>query len=264
MSVGVIALVVLGARAGEQVYELQYNPFVSQMDSSQSESFTLWQRFKTAFNEQSDEVFANSLYPFKIVTWSMGPPKTAMRLSDRSAKAARGALVKSIAYSAREAAVSLPVMQVKSLFGDFLCNTVDEVDEEAVAPLDPSYRPTESTWWKRMTEGGKLRYGVRPFSTAPYGFLSLRAGSADQLLLLSDVRYYFRNFTDHKFELALTVPLRDGYSIGAGAAYQFGANPDEKNLVLKLAKEFKGGGILYLGLKTKKHPMLLAGLSVSW
>src|SRR5215510_1720373 len=110
MSVCAIALVALGARAAEQVFELRYDSSISSMDSSHSDSLTLWQRFTTSFNEQSDEVFANRLYPFKIVTWSMGPPKTSSSLNDHSAYAVRGALVKSLVYSAREATVNLPAM----------------------------------------------------------------------------------------------------------------------------------------------------------
>jgi hypothetical protein len=83
----------------------------------------------------------------------------------------------------------------------------------------------------------------------------------DTLLALGHVRYHYRDFANHRFEIALSVPLAHGIEFDIGALYQFGRHGDEERLVLKIAKEFKSGGIIHVGLEAGEHPVVFAGLA---
>ena len=187
---------------------------------------------------------------------------------ERTTSAARHALSKSIVYGVREAAVDLPIMlwikDRQGFLADFLRNSVDSVGEEAVAPLDVSYRLVERSWWKRLTESGQVSYGIRPFRTSPYTFLSLGIKDGDRLLLLGHVRYYYCHFADHRFEISLSVPLAHGFAIDLGTSYQFGRNGEEERLVVKVSKELKAGGIVHVGLEARERSAFFAGIAFPW
>jgi len=131
------------------------------------------------------------------------------QFQERISSAARNAISKSVAHGFREAAVDLPIMlwleDRQDFLADFLRNSVGNVGEERVAPLDVSYRLAERSWWKGLSENEDVRFGIRPFSTSPYTFLSRAIRDGDTLLLLAHVRYHYRNFADHRFEIALSL-----------------------------------------------------------
>src|SRR5205823_6416930 len=107
-------------------------------------------------------------------------------------------------------------------------------------------------------------YGVRPLRTSPYVYVShaIKDGG-DNTVVVANVRYYYEHFSEHRFELSLAVPLAYGMALDLGSAYEFGAR-DEQRFVVKLLKEFKGGGIAHLGLEVKDHPSIIAGISFGW
>ena len=151
----------------------------------------------------------------------------------------------------------------EEVLGGLLSESVDAVEEDAVAPTDPWIRPAELSWWKSLAERRVLRYGIRPFRADPYAFLSMRLKEGDRLMALGHVRYYFRDFADHRFELALSLPVTKGFALDIGTAYQFGRHEDEKKIVVKLFKPLKRG-MIHLGVEIEKEPTLLAGLSMAW
>jgi hypothetical protein len=134
-----------------------------------------------------------------------------------------------------------------------------------VAPLDVSYRAVERSWWQGLSDsGGPLRYGIRPFRSDPYTFVSLGIKDGDNLLFLGHVRYHYDRFADHRFEIALSVPLAHGLAIDLGTSYQFGRHGDKQGLVIKLFKEFKSGGIVHVGLEARQNPAVFAGMVLPW
>src|SRR5207247_9587690 len=103
-----------------------------------------------------------------------------------------------VGYGAREATVALPVLLWRNyrqgLLADFLRNSVDSVAEEEVAPLDLKYRPVERSWWQRLSESGGVHYGIRPFNTSPYTFVSFGIQEGDNVLMLAHVSDHYANF----------------------------------------------------------------------
>jgi hypothetical protein len=255
------------AQAGDPGVVLQHSNFTAPVESPPGEAFL--ERFTVEFDRRIDEQFADRLHPFNVMSWNI---ELANNDSDyfrgRAASAARNALSKSVVYSVREAAVDLPILswlkERQGVLADFLRNSVDSSEEEAVAPLELSYRLVERSWWQRLSENGHLQYGIRPFRTSPYAFLSTGIRDKDRLFLLGHVRYHYRPFAEHRFEVALSLPLDHGFAIDVGTSYQFGGRGEEEKLVVKLFKEFKRGGILHVGLEARQHQAFFAGIALPW
>lgn len=254
--------------AADQGVDLQYEKPVFPLESPPEETFA--DRFKVAFDQRVDDVFADRFHLFNVMSWELEQANNkADYLSERAGSAARSALSRSVVYSVREAAVDLPILlwlkERQGLLADFLRNSLDSVGEEAVAPLNVSYRAIERSWWQRLSDsGGQLHYGIRPFRTDPYAFLSLGIKDGDDLLFLGHLRYHYDKFADHRFEFAVSVPLAHGMSIDLGTSYQFGRHGDEQAFVIKLFKEFKSGGILHVGLEAQQNPAVFAGMVLPW
>ena len=263
----VVAAVAVEVHATAQSVQLQYGSPVAPIESRPGEAFL--QRFEVAFDRRVDEQFVDRFHPFNVMNWKIELANGGSdHVRDSAVGAMRGAFAKSVTYGVREATVDLPIMfwlkERQGLLADFLRNSVDSVAEEAVSPLDTSYRPVERSWWERVKESGKVRYGIRPFQTSPYSFLSLALKDGDTVFLLCHLRYYYRHFADHRFEIALSVPLARGLAVDVGSSYQFGQHPKEDGLVVKLFKEFKSGGILHVGLEAQEHPTFFAGIALPW
>jgi len=263
----VVAAVAVEVHATAQSVQLQYGSPVAPIESRPGEAFL--QRFEVAFDRRVDEQFVDRFHPFNVMNWKIELANSGSdHLRDSAVGAMRGAFAKSLTYGVREATVDLPIMfwlkERQGLLADFLRNSVDSVAEEAVAPLDTSYRPVERSWWERVKESGKVRYGIRPFQTSPYSFLSLALKDGDTVFLLCHLRYYYRHFADHRFEIALSLPLPHGLAFDIGTSYQFGRKRDEERLVIKIEKEFKSGGIVHVGFEAREGAAVFAGLAFPW
>lgn len=234
--------------------------------SPAQEALAFWDRFKSAFEERTADNFADRFHPFSSLNWNLrledGDPR---HFQDQTSRGARKALTRSVTHGLREASVDLPLMtwlkDRRSLLADFLCDSLANVDEESLSPNELSYHATERSWWDRLSEGTGLRYGVRPFRTAPYAYAGISFRDAETVYLLANVRYVFRNFDEHKFELSLSVPLTHGYSVDIGAAYEFDRHATDPNLALKLFKKLSGDGIFYVSMNLRHEPAVYAGLS---
>lgn len=261
------AAMAVGAQADDVNIQVGQTNSVAPIEGPPGPAF--WERFKASFNSEVDDEFTDRLHPFNIMNWQVELSRSSYELyRDRTAGAARSALTKSVMHGLREATADLPVLtwlnERQGLLADFLKNSIDSVQEEAVAPLSVAYRAEERNWWRRMSEDGSVRYGIRPFSTSPYTFFSVALRDADELFLLAHVRYHYRNFADHLFEIALSLPLPDGFSFDVGTSYQFGQHDAEQRLAVKLFKEFKSGGIMHVGVDVARHPAVFAGVALPW
>jgi hypothetical protein len=260
------------ARAAEQSAGFQYQQSpVLWGDLREEEAATFWERFNVAFDHRATEVFEDQFHPFNFINsnaqWT---DRDFNHLPGYNADVARHAFSDSFRSSARDAALELDLPGLEWLrerqgfLAEFLWNSLDSVEEQSVSPLNPSYRPVERSWWNELSEGDPLRYGVRPFRTDPYAYLSRTIKNGDTVWLLGHARYYYRNFGEHCFELALSTPITRGFSIDLGTSYQFGTHQAEKKVVLKLLKTFKSGGILHVALEARQRPALFAGITVPW
>jgi hypothetical protein len=260
------------ARAAEQSAGLQYeqSPMLSG-NLRAEDADTFWGLFKVAFDHRAAGVFEDQFHPFNLGNWNaLWRDRGFSQLSDYQSGVARHAFVDTFRSSARDAALGLdlPVLEWmrerQGFLADFLWNSLDSVEEQSVSPLDPSYRSVERSWWNEQSDGSPLRYGVRPFRTDPYAYLSWAIKDGDTVWLLGNARYHFRNFGDHDFELALSLPIAQGFSADLGTSYQFGTHPAEKKVVLKLLKTLKSGGILHVALEARQQPTLIAGITLPW
>jgi len=257
----------VGVHAADDGVLLQHGNSVPPIEAPPGEAFL--ERFKVSFGQSANDVFADRFHPFSIMNWNAEmADRPYDEFRERITSAARNGFVKSVAHGLREAAVDLPVLvwlqERQGLLADFLRNSLDSVAEEAVAPTDVSYRSVERSWWKRVSQNDTVHFGIRPFRADPYAFLSLGIKDGDSLLLLANLRYYYRPLVEHMIEAAFSVPLAHGFALDLGAAYKFGQHGNEERFVVKLFKEFKSGGILHVGLEAREHPAFFAGLALPW
>jgi len=246
-------------------HELHKEPVIT---SPAGEALAFWDRFTTSFEEQAADKFADRFHPLSSLNWSLRLEHGgADFVQDQTSRSARKALSRSFTHGLREASVDLPLMHWledrQGKLADFLRNSLGNVDEESVAPSELSYHVIERSWWDRLADSSGLRYGIRPFRTAPYAYAGIGIRDGEQVLLLANVRYVFRNFDEHKFELALSVPLPHGLSLDIGAGYKFDRHETEEQLALKLFKRLDNGSLFYLGMELRNEPAVYAGLCIA-
>jgi hypothetical protein len=263
----VAAVLAVAAHATDQSVQLQYGSPAAPLESPPGD--TIRERFRVAFDRRVNERFADQFHPFNVMSWtSQSVGQEAGYLNERATSAARNSFSKSAVYGLREATVDLPILlwleERQGILADFFRRSVGNVGEEAAVPLDPSYRAAEQSWWKRLAERNEVRYGIRPFSTSPYAFLSFLLKEGDAVSLLGHVRYHYLSFAEHRFDLALSVPLGRGLGFDLGTSCQFGRHGHQEGLVVKLLKEFKSGGILHVGMEAREYPAVFAGIALPW
>ena len=257
----------VATHASDQAVQLQYGSPAAPLESSPGE--TIRDRFSAAFDRRVNEQFADQFHPFNIMSWTHeSVDRDAGYLSERATSAARNAFSKSAVYGLQEATVDVPILlwfdERQGILADFFRRSLGNVGEEAVVPLDPSYRLAEQSWWKRLEEKNEVRYGIRPFTTSPYAFLSFVLKEGDTVSLLGHLRYHYVSFAEHRFEVALSVPLGRGLGLDMGTSYQFGRHGHQEGLVFKLLKELKSGGVLHFGMEAREHPAVFAGIALPW
>jgi hypothetical protein len=242
--------------------------FAFSVEAPRPEPAFFWQRFDDGFTDNANDIFADALRPLKVIQWNLdlAGRDFSDNLRQRAGSRARQAFFKSAEYGTREAVVDLPLMlwleEHNGWFADLVRGSLDDVAEESISPLSLSYERVEQSWWKRLASGG-LHYGVRPLRTSPYAYVSHGITDGENTILLANVRYYYDHFSNHRVELALSLPLAYGMTVSFGSAYEFGAHEDQK-LVVKLEKELKGGGVAHVGFEVRDHPALIAGITFAW
>ncbi len=256
----------ISAAATESQVELEYTFPVERLHLPPNKPDTLWERFEFAIERNTERVFKARFHPLNMAQWHLLSDADAAAYREQVPRLGRNAMTRSVTTAAREVAFELPVMiwldGQRSFLADFLLNSVDAVEEESVAPLDPNYRVLERSWWKRLSDSRNLRFGVRPFRTSPYAFMSASVWNGDSLLMLTHVRYHFRNFADHHFEMAVSLPLTHGFAMDVGTAYHMTRRDDFKHIVLKLSKQFADGGIVHIGMEAEEKPRFVVGITM--
>ena len=228
---------------------------------------TFLERFEFAFGYNSEKIFIDRFHPINALDWYSESHDAVTELrGERATRLAANAFTQSITTGLREAAIDLPFMDWldsnRGFVADLVLDSLDSVEEEAVNPLNPSYRILEKSWWKRLSETRGFRYGIRPFQISPYAFLSTGIWNNGSLLAMAHLRYHYRHLSEHQVELVLSIPLTHEIAFDIGTAYKAGRHIEEKTLVLKLSKQFRNGGIVHIGMEAQQRPTFLVGMSL--
>src|SRR5436190_4136331 len=173
LALGVAALVV-EADAAEQNSDSHFSVFALSAESPRPDSLLFRERFDLSFSHNVNDVFTDELYPLKVIKWNMDLTGTdfSNNFHDRISSKARAAFGRTIEYGLRDAFVEAPFMlwleQNHGWFANVLRDSVDNIGEESVSPMDVSYRSAEQTWWKNLLSNGGTHFGLRPLRTSPY------------------------------------------------------------------------------------------------
>lgn len=264
-----VVAVVAGARAADPDLAPRDGTLTVSVTSPRREPIFFWERFDDGFADNVNNIFADALQPLNSIRWniSLPGPDFSDSFRARASREARYAFIKSTEYGAREAAIELPFMtwldEHQGWFADLLRGSIGNVSEEAISPTSLSYQDVEQSWWKHLATSG-THYGFRPFRTDPYAYVSHAfVDGGGNTVVLANVRYYYDHFSDHRFELALSVPVAYGFDLDVGSFCQFGAH-DARRFAVKLVKQLKGGGVAHLGVEVRTRPVLIAGISFPW
>lgn len=237
------------------------------LEAKELPTHSVWEQFETKFQEFTVQNFSDRFHPLLTLQWSANAANLSMaELRAQPVNAARKALTRSFTSSVREVAAEFPIAlwfdDRQGFLTDLLLNSVDAVEEEAVAPLDPSFRAIERSWWQRLSASKNMRFGLRPFRTSPYAFMSTAVRDGENLLLMAHVRYHYSNFAEHRFEVALSMPLSPGLALEFGTAYQIGRNTEISSFVLKLTKQIGKHGLVHIGMEAQEHPRFVTGVAM--
>jgi hypothetical protein len=261
-----VVLLSCNSQVRAQNVQLYYKPPIIVVESSEELPITFWERFESEFGKSSESIFTDRFHSFKTIGWYLDSEADSAAFGERTARAASRSLSRSVGVGFRRAVIEEPFVDwLKDRPGvitDLILYAVDTDDEDAVAPLDPSYHERERSWWKQISERPGFRYGFRPFQESPYAFVSSGIWRGDSLLALAHVRYHYRRFADHQFQFAVSVPLSRTVAMDVGTAYQFGKNDDERKFVIKVSKQLRNGGIVHVGMEAKDRPTFVCGVSM--
>ena len=261
-----------GAYAADQDSYPQHSNFAVSVEEPPREPVFFWQRFDSAIENEVNDMFVDALTPQNAIKWNLDLPGQdfATGFYNRTTKAADYALLNSFKDGAREAVVGTPAVlwlgTRQGWFADLFRGSVDNVGEESLSSFKASYSAVQQSWWKNLLHSdGTTYYGIRPISTSPYAYISrgiLDGGG--NTVFLANLRYYYDHYSEHRFELALSIPLDYGFSADIGTAYRFGTREGEQTCVVQLIKDFKGHGVAHLGFQMQEHPIILAGMTFTW
>lgn len=262
------AMVAGGAHAAEPIAGSQEAAVNLSLESPRPEHPEFWQRFDFAFDDNANDIFADALQPLNAIRWNLDLPGRdfSNQFRNRASFGARRALLKAIGFGSREAAVELPAMYWPEIhenwFADLIQGSVGDIEEEAVSYRNISYNGLAEAWWRNLANAG-TQFGIRPLRTSPYAYVSEGFSDGEHVFLLTNFRYYYDRLANHRFELALSVPVAYGVTLDLGSAYEF-ASHDRQRFSFKLLKELRGGGIAHIGFEAKGRPKLIAGLTFGW
>lgn len=261
-----------GVYAADQDSYPQRSSFAVSVEAPPKEPLFFWERFDSSFENDVNDVFLDALTPMNVIKWNINLPRKdfSTRFYNQTTKAADSALLDSFRYSARDAVMGIP--SILSLdarqgwFGDLVRGSIDNVGEESLSSVNASYSVVQQAWWKSLLRDGGTYYGVRPISTSPYAYVSHAiADGGGNTVLLANVRYYYDHFSDHRFQLSLSLPLAYGLSADLGTSYRFGGQENNnKSCAIQLIKEFSGHGVAHVGFQVQQHPIMLAGVTFTW
>jgi hypothetical protein len=257
----------IGASAATYQFEAQTGAPHAQLKLADETPMTFWERLEFATLQRAEETFTDRFHSLNTLTWQTEmASRNAVDFRDYTTGQASRALTRSITTGFREVAVDLPVTswlkEHRSLLSELVLRAVDTADEAAVAPVDPSFRLRERSWWQQVSANRDFRYGLRPFRTSPYAFVSGNVWRGDAHVVLAHVRYHYRQFAEHQFEFAVSVPLAGGYAMNLGTVYRPADEADQHRMVFRLTREFAAGGLFHVGFEMRDGPNFLAGVTV--
>lgn len=170
IGISLIVLTALNSRATMQRLEATVEAPRLSLLLTEDAPVTFWERFEFSFESRAERIFTDRLHSLNTMNWHFElAGRAAEDFRESSAHAASRALSRSLAVSLREATFDLPLLvwlrENRGFFADLVLNSMDAYGEEAVDPLNPSYRPLERSWWRAVADSRSFSYGLRPLSS---------------------------------------------------------------------------------------------------
>lgn len=186
--------------------------------------------------------------------------------------AATAGMARNLAFSGvrqglREAFTSIPnVVDFRARyggFGDFVVNSIGKVEEGNVDPDDLTVIRPELSLLEDLHHERRIQYGIRPFSTSPYVFVTTRISLDGTDILFLDARYGEKELTGQWASVVAGFPI-GGCIVTFGGEYRTYArerNEDAFTLNFGIQREFAWGRFSVGGGIVTSHPSFLAAFT---
>lgn len=102
-----------------------------------------------------------------------------------------------------------------------LRDSIAGVDEEEINTTVFSLAPAERSWFSSLQHSDVVRYGVRPFRTSPYGFVSVGFSDPDiEQKIALHLRIYAERFARQRMEAVASVQLTSSWEVAGAMSYE--------------------------------------------
>ncbi len=249
-------------------YELAYD-----YESNRDDAYlmSLPERFEAAYHSRVYKTFWDRMNAINSVRWRPGFDQSESEMEHYEGLA-RGAFTRSVGYGAREAFNDSPIVvnfynwleTRQEWVGKFVKSSMNDIDEQEIKPLGNTYQVTEEAWRRKVERDGGVKYGVRPFNfKRPYAFMSWNLGPKQRRYLETSVRYYFRDYDQHRFEGIFTVPIDHGFAFRVGARYIMD-NAEPVQINVRLQKHLNRFGYAFIGADVNREALITLGFASLW
>jgi hypothetical protein len=229
--------------------------------------YTFWNRFENGWETRANQTFYDRLHSLRAMRWILPIQGDVLKIHERAGREAGVALSRSLSYAGREAIADTPFLiwleNRQGFLGTLIRGTIADVDEEELEPVGVSYIVAEQSWGRKVVRNGGLEYGVRPYNTSPYAYLSWKLGPRNKPIVLGDVRYYYQDLSGHRFETIVSAPISHGFALTSGVRYDMDRRDEQMRVTLRLQKRFRGG-YTYVGGQVYGRGQIIIGFTKDW
>jgi hypothetical protein len=198
--------------------------------------------------------------------------KSLYTMSDWVTDRSRSTFNTVIKYAAREAAIEIPAytygLDILDDYSDKMShlvkNTISSVDEEELQPRSISYHTNQRNWWKRISEAPSVTYGLRPFRKNPYAYLGYAIRDEEDIIVQTHLRYRFEDFSEHKLEVAINVPITETWNLDIGTEFESRRDSAPLETTVRLRKEWSSWGGISFGFSIREKPSVLVAIAGNW
>jgi hypothetical protein len=220
----VLTLTLLGANLhAEQTNDVaaSYIPYTPGPDHVKNQT-DFWKRYSQELGDTSYS-FLDRFGVQTMSRWMWKADRDGYNIHEEYNSQGRNAFTRAGLDSLRETAVDiLPLDMWQNWAGDLFRRSVGNTLEERTSMVSGEASAAETLW---LFKQGLMRrswirdYGLRPFRTTPYAYISFNLGrQGDAPIAILDLRAEYKLFGKDRVGARLTIPFTENYHFVVGAS----------------------------------------------
>src|SRR5206468_750100 len=121
-------------------------------------------------------VIADKFGPPSYFEWTRRFNRERYSIHDHINSVGASAMAHLVGDSMRETVVAALPLEEWKAFGQLLLGSIGNTAEERTETISASFSETEESWAQEAYRDKIIQYGVRPWSSNPYGYCRVRVG----------------------------------------------------------------------------------------